>query len=278
MSDITETIARAKYEEYLEAGLRMFPPFKGYGMKFIQFAIDEPEMYRCLFIQDHEIPYTEYLVKQMEMDRVLPYISSSLDLNEADARWLFRNMAIYSLGMASLFVNSTCIMTEEEIGRNLGSVCRGLLMQLKAPKDERIALIPKEEAEQIGSLEEYVKGKKNVIIGYGEDREMFQIRLDAIFYFEAVGENVFAYTKGNVFDIKQRLYKIKQRLYQVEEKTDTFSFVRISKSVLVNLKKIVSISPDEGGRGRIKLTNGENVIVSRAYFKTVSEMLKDPAK
>lgn len=271
MREITESAARAKYEEYLEAGLRMFPPFKGYGMKFIQFAIDEPEMYRCLFVQDHEIPYTEFLVKQMEMEKVLPYISGSLDLNEADARWLFRNMAIYSLGMASLFVNSTCIMTEEEIGRNLGSVCRGLLMELKAPKDERIALIPKEQAEQIGSLEEYLKGKKNVIIGYGEDREMFQIRLDAIFYFEAVGEKVFAYTKGNV-------YEIKQRLYQVEEKTDTFSFVRISKSVLVNLKKIVSISPDDGGRGRIKLTNGENVIISRAYYKTVSETLKDPAK
>lgn len=271
MKEITESMARAKYEEYLEAGLKMFPPFKGFGMKFIQFAIDEPDMYRCLFMQNHEMSYTEFLVKQMEMEKIIPYITRSLDLNEPDARWLFKNMVIYTHGMASLFVNSTCIMTEEEIGRNLGSVCRGLLMQLKAPKDDRVSLIPKKESEEIGSLEEYVKGKKNVIIGYGEDREMFQIRLDAILYFEAVGEKVFAYTKGNV-------YEIKQRLYQVEEKTDIFSFIRISKSVLVNLKRVVSISPDEGGRGRIKLTNGENIIASRAYYKNVSESLKDPAK
>lgn len=37
-----EDRAREKYEKYLEAGLKMFPPFKGFGMMFVQFAIDEP--------------------------------------------------------------------------------------------------------------------------------------------------------------------------------------------------------------------------------------------
>lgn len=35
-----EGVARKKYEEYVEAGLKMFPPFKGFGMMFVQFAID----------------------------------------------------------------------------------------------------------------------------------------------------------------------------------------------------------------------------------------------
>lgn len=266
---MTEDIARKKYEEYLEAGLKMVPPFKGYGMKFVQFAMDEPEMYRYLFMQSTELPYTEFIEKQMQMEKILPYIESSLELNETDAKWLFQNMALYTYGMGSMLATGTCVMSEEEIGINLGGVCRGLLMQLRAPKDSRIAMIPTEEAVQIGNLEEYVKGKKNVIIGYNENREMYQIRLDAILYFEAVGENVFAYTKNNV-------YGIKQRLYQVEEKTDAFSFIRASKSLLVNQKKIISLSPEEGGRGMIQLTNGEHVLVSRSYFKSVSESLKNP--
>lgn len=46
-----EGIARKKYEEYVEAGLKMLPPFKGFGMMFVQFAIDEPEMFKCLFMK-----------------------------------------------------------------------------------------------------------------------------------------------------------------------------------------------------------------------------------
>lgn len=265
-----EDIARKKYEEYLEAGLKMFPPFKGFGMMYVQFAIDEPEMFRCLFMKDSGISNVEFLEKQMELNKILPYICTSLELNEADATWLFRNMTIYVYGMASMCLTGIYLMAKEEIARNLGEACRGLLMQLKAPSDRRTILVPTEEVKPLGNIGEYVK-EKDCIIGYGEDREMFHIRLDAILYFEAVGENVFAYTKGNFFEVKQRLY-------QVEEKVEYLSFVRASKSLLVNLKKIISISPDTGGRGKIKLTNNETVIASRSYIKNVTERLKDFAE
>lgn len=113
-------------------------------------------------------------------------------------------------------------------------------------------------------------GKEKIIIGYSADREMFQIRLDAVLYFEAVGEKVFAYTKRHV-------YEIRQRLYQVEEQVKPFAFVRASKSLLVNIKKIASVMPESGGRGRLQMVNGEAVIASRAYYKNITDTLKDPA-
>lgn len=198
--------AKSRYEEYMEAGLKLFPPFKGYGVKLIQFAIDEPELYRIHFTGQNDMSTTDYLKEKMEMDKILPFISSSLELNEQDAKWLFTNMAFYALGMGSLLADSSCIMSDAEINRNLGSVCRGLMMQLKAAKDERVEVIPDENVKDMGKLEEYVRGKKNLIIGYSTDREMFQIRLDAVLYFEAVGEKVFAYTKQHVYEIRQRLY------------------------------------------------------------------------
>lgn len=261
--------AKLKYEEYMEAGLRMFPPFKGYGIKLIQFAIDEPELYRIHCMNPGDMSVVDFLKERMEMERILPFISSSLELNDQDARWLLTNMAYYTLGLGNLLANSSYIMFDEEIGRNLGSVCRGLMMQIKAPKDERVEIIPEQKARDIGKLEEYIKGKKNLIVGYSADREMFQIRLDAILYFEAVGEKVFAYTK-------QHVYEIKQRLYQVEVHVNPFGFVRASKSLLVSMKKIASVIPETGGRGKLQMTNGETVIASRAYYKDIVDALKDP--
>lgn len=261
--------AKLKYEEYMEAGLKMFPPFKGYGIKTIQFAIDEPELYRIHFMCQCDMSTSDFFNERVEIEKILPYVRDSLELNNQDARWLITNMVIYTLGIGSLLVNSTCIMSVEEISRSLGSVCRGLMMQLKAPEDERVETIPDQNIKELGRIEEYVKGKKNMIIGYNADREMFQIRLDAVLYFEAVGEKVFAYTK-------QHVYEIRQRLYQVEEQVKPFAFIRASKSLLVSIKKISSVIPESGGRGRLRMMNGETIIASRAYYKEIIDTLKDP--
>lgn len=266
-TQITEEMAGKIYEEYMEAGLRMFPPFKGFGLKLIQFSMDEPELFRKLFLEKRDLSYQEYLEQRVEWDRVIPSICTSLELNEKEARWLFKNMLFYVLGMAGMVVSSDCFMTEQEISQNLGRLCRGLLMQLKAPEDERTRMIPGEEQRVSGELESYLKGKRKVIIGYGPEKEMYQVRLDAILYFEAVGENVFAYTKGNVYEIKQRLYRI-------EEKVKELSFERASKSLLVNLKKISSVATESGGRARILLINQETVIASRSYSRKIIEAMK----
>lgn len=265
MKEMNEQIAKETFSSYIEEGLKMIPPFKGYGMKFIQFSIDEPEMYQLLFLKKRDISYNQYLNEQMQWEKAIPALQSSLGINEKDAKWLFKNLTLYAHGMATLFSTSACVMTEEEIAQNLGEVFRGLMMQLKAPKDERVKLIPSDK--NLEGFNEYVVGKKNVIVGYGSQKEMYQIRLDAIYYFEAVDENVYAYTKDSVFEVKRRLY-------QIEEKVTSFSFIRISKSLLVNTKKIVSVTNESGGRGKVLLMNDEVVIASRFYYKDVVNTIK----
>lgn len=262
--------AYEKYEKYIDEGIAMFPPFKGFGLKIMQFAIDEPEMYNLIFSSRNSGNYLEYLYEQMHAEKVMPYLMKSLELNETNARWLFESMAFYIHGMASVATISDSIMTMEEISYRLGTHCRGLLMQLNAPADERVGMMPTINPQDTGKVEEYIKGRKKIIIGYGAKREMYQIRIEAIMYFEAVGENVFAYTKENVYEIKQRLYKI-------EEEVSSYSFIRASKSLLVNTKKISSVSPDAGGRLSLRLINGEIVIASRGYAKQVMDVIKEAA-
>lgn len=268
MGKINIEEARRVYESYVDEGLHMFPPFKGYGIKIIQFSIDEPELYKALFLEKKDVSYDQYLSEQMEWEKVLPAIQASFGLSEKESKELFRYMTIYLHGLASLFVNSACVMTDEEISAHLGNVCRGLLMTLKSPKDERTKFVPSQTETNLGNVEDYIKGKKNVIVGYGPSKEMYQIRLDAILYFEAVGENVFAYTKGNVYEIKYRLYKI-------EEVVKALDYVRVSKSLLVNMKKIDSISSADGGRKNIHMVNGETVVASRMYVKELMNQMKE---
>lgn len=50
------------YGRYVERGLSMSPPFKGYGMETIRFAREEPNLFRLLFLRRRdtaEFPPTE---------------------------------------------------------------------------------------------------------------------------------------------------------------------------------------------------------------------------
>jgi DNA-binding LytR/AlgR family response regulator len=78
-----------------------------------------------------------------------------------------------------------------------------------------------------------------------------------VFYFESVDERTCAcFTKS--------VCEVKQKLYQLEEILDD-SFMRVSKSIILNLNKVRSLSPALSGRYEATVANGEKVIISRQY-------------
>jgi DNA-binding LytR/AlgR family response regulator len=76
--------------------------------------------------------------------------------------------------------------------------------------------------------------------------------------FRAEDKQVHAYTQNNV-------YIIKKPLYQVEESLNG-DFVRISKTTIVNLKKIQRVAPSLKGMMFIELKNGLKDNISRKYL------------
>lgn len=101
------------------------------------------------------------------------------------------------------------------------------------------------------------------LTGYLEDK-IVKLSLKEIYYFEAVDNKVFAYTAKETYEIHKKLYEIEQEF----EYTD---FLRVSKSVIVNVSKIAYVKPIFNGRFEAKLKNDEKIIVSRQY---VSELKK----
>lgn len=96
------------------------------------------------------------------------------------------------------------------------------------------------------------------------DEQNYMLPLADIYYVESVDLKTFVYTKKDV-------YRSRQKLYEVEDMLDGGDFLRISKQVIVNIKKIKSISPAGDSRFQATLINGENVIISRQYVPALKE-------
>ncbi len=88
-----------------------------------------------------------------------------------------------------------------------------------------------------------------------------------IFYFEAVDGRVFAYLEKSVVAVSASLEKL-------EEQLGESGFVRVSKSVVMNVNEVRAFQGMMGNRIIATMNNGEQIIVSRHYAKEVRAFLK----
>ena len=86
-----------------------------------------------------------------------------------------------------------------------------------------------------------------------------------IYYIRATGNKTFLYD-GN------KMYESKKKLYELEKYLLNDNFMRISKSGIVNLSKIRSITSGESGRLEAVLLNREMVKVSRQYAQELKRI------
>lgn len=68
-------------------------------------------------------------------------------------------------------------------------------------------------------------------------------------------------------------YILRLRLYELEKRLDPNSFVRISNSEIVNLKKAVSFDLSLAGTIRVSLSDGSASFVSRRYVAAIKRVL-----
>ena len=91
------------------------------------------------------------------------------------------------------------------------------------------------------------------------------LELGDIFMLRVEDKQVKVYTNNDE-------YIIKKPLYQVEESLNT-DFVRISKTTIVNLKKIERVAPSLRGMMFIQLKNGLKDNISRKYLPEFKQAL-----
>ena len=131
-----ETVKAANrlYDKYIAEGLKDTPAFKGVGMQFIAFAIEEPKLFQLLFMTERgQNPTMENVLPVIDAN--YPMILSSVKsygLSDENAGKLYKHLWVYSHGIAVLCATRVCSLTVGEIGNMLTEIFIALLKEIKA--------------------------------------------------------------------------------------------------------------------------------------------------
>ena len=98
------------------------------------------------------------------------------------------------------------------------------------------------------------------------EKEAVYVDLKDILYFESVDSKTFIYTK-------ERVLTAELKLYEIEKKLSEKNFFRCSKSVVVNIGKIVRLKPEISRNIIATLDNGEAVVISRRYVSELKRII-----
>lgn len=120
--------------------------------------------------------------------------------------------------------------------------------------------------DEIREIVSFVKSRQGQLSAI-RDGKRFEVPVVDLLYAESVDDRVFLYTASDS-------YEIRMKLYELEDLLKNRSFLRISKSMLVNLMKISSVRPALNGRFSAILKNGEEIIISRKYVPALKQVLK----
>lgn len=142
---------------------------------------------------------------------------------------------------------------------------KAVVRKIDNQKAEQVIIECVEVTPEVREIYSYALTKGTELSGMAGER-LERFRLEDVCYFEAVDEKLFAYTVDEV-------YELKLRLYEAEEAYRAYHFVRCSKSVVINLMQLDSISPALNGRFLAHIKNGEKLMISRQYAPALKKIV-----
>lgn len=133
-------------------------------------------------------------------------------------------------------------------------------------KEEQVVIQCHAITDKVQQIKKYIQSIDEFIVGV-EGKEKVRVFYNDIYYVEAVDNKTFAY-------LNKRLVTLDIKLYQFEEMAKDNGFVRISKSVILNLNMIEKARSALNGRILLELDNGEKVMVTRHYVSELRKRLR----
>lgn len=131
-------------------------------------------------------------------------------------------------------------------------------------KQNRVDIYYGEKDKEISALFTFLE-EKHKMVGTFEGKEKRFSPYD-VFYFEAIEKKCFAYLENEV-------YQVKGNLQSLEEQYACIGFVRINKSMVLNILKIDELKACINMKTQAFLENGEVVIINRSYKKSFAKRL-----
>ena len=155
--DAVNAEARRLYQSRVSAGFSLNPPFKGFGMAFLWFAMDEPQLFSL--IMEAEAPVTSF---ENYIDTYVGFkkeciaaIHASFDIRDKDAEMLYYQLILVALGLAQTCTRGGSTLSIPQASEILGKNARAFLMVIRAGADVREKFIPGAGAGPGGDVDSY---------------------------------------------------------------------------------------------------------------------------
>ncbi|MBO7640557.1 MAG: hypothetical protein J6S66_02230 [Bacteroidales bacterium] len=156
--DAVREEARNLYRKRVGAGFSLNPPFKGFGMALLWFAMDDPQLYSLIMEAETPAKTLEAYVDTYVgfKPECLAAIASSFGLQGQEGERLYYQMVLVALGLAHTCTRGGCELSIPQASEIFGKSFRSFLMVIRAGADDREKFIPKAQAGPGGDLDSYV--------------------------------------------------------------------------------------------------------------------------
>ena len=144
-------------------------------------------------------------------------------------------------------------------------------MQIEIKIDEnctepKITIGTKKVTDEVNEISKKIAGEQTQMIAGFKDEQVTVLEPNQIYRIYASNGRVYAETELQKFVIRLRLYEVEQRL-------TNNSFVRISNSEIINIKKVRGFDLSFTGTICVSLSNGTVTYVSRRYVTKIKQLL-----
>ncbi|MCR4642434.1 MAG: LytTR family transcriptional regulator DNA-binding domain-containing protein [Lachnospiraceae bacterium] len=145
-----------------------------------------------------------------------------------------------------------------------------ILEKVTSPEEERAHIRAVEVSEEIRSAVDLLENNcRSIAVSRADEErnpgESYMLGTNLIYYTESIDKRTYVYTKEACYETKYRLYELEELL--------SAGFLRVSKSMVVNIRKIRSVKSELNGRMTAELLNGEKIVISRSYVKDLKRKL-----
>ena len=118
-------------------------------------------------------------------------------------------------------------------------------------------------------LAEQTKGGRDILLYKGD--KSYYIPLDELLFFETENKQIWAHTAKEMYETDYKLYELEELL--------PGHFMRISKSTIVNLEHIYSITKNIASSSIVEFSGcHKQIYVSRNYYKALISRLDEKRK
>lgn len=124
------------YADYIKEGLTQQLPFKGAGLKFIEFAKREPNFFRVLFMSENCKSMDDFMLLDENNALIVGALESYWGLDKPTASSLHKDITIYTYGIAAMCATNSCVFTDEEISNRLTFAFMSMLKRVKENKND----------------------------------------------------------------------------------------------------------------------------------------------